>query len=109
MLSQKDGQPIGDIARVLAMGKSSLTGLIDRMSLLGFVERGSIEGDGRVAIVFLTSKGRQVAKSSKEQTRAFNAELLAPFSETEIDTISRFLHHVSSNADTIINRTKNAA
>ena len=62
-----------------------------------------------MAIVFLTPTGQQVANSAKAQTRAFNTELLAPFSEAEIDTISRFLNHLSDNAETIINSTKNAA
>ena len=103
LLSRKDGQPIGDLARALEMGKSSLTGLIDRMSAAGLVERREAEGDGRKSIICLTNSGQILAQSAKQKTKAFNSALLKPFSEAEIETISRFLKHISDNAEPIIN------
>lgn len=108
LLSRRDGQPIGDIAKALGMGKSSLTGLIDRMSAKGYVERRQAKGDGRVTIVCLTASGERLAQSAKAKTKAFNSELLKPFSEAEIETISRFLKHISDNAEPIINNAKSA-
>ena len=103
ILSKRDGQPIGDIAKALGMGKSSLTGLIDRMSAAALVERRGAKVDGRMALIFLTPNGRQLAEDAKHKTKAFNAALLKPFSESEIAVISRFLKHLSDNAESIIN------
>lgn len=106
LLSKKDGQPIGDLARALEMGKSSLTGLVDRMSAGGLLQRRPSKGDGRMTLIHLTPKGEELAQSAKQKTRAFNAELLKPFSQNEIDVISRFLTHISQNAEPIINSAK---
>ena len=103
LLSRKDGQPIGDLARALGMGKSSLTGLIDRMSSRSLVERRQAKGDGRMSIVFLTPDGQQLADAAKGKTKAFNTQLLKPFSDAEIEIIGRFLKHISENAEPIIN------
>lgn len=101
----KDGVPISSIAAQLRMGKSSLTGLIDRMEASGLVHRKPSDKDARSIEVFLRKEGRALAKRTVQGTRKANAELLAPFSEAERQIIARFLTHVSSEATTIIGST----
>lgn len=104
-LHREDGQPISKIANELAMGKSSLTGLIDRMCDRGFVRRSTSVLDGRVTNVYLEPPGQRAVEFGILETKRFNRELLAPFSLEEQDTIQRFLQHLSENADGIINRS----
>lgn len=103
LLNEKDGQPVSEIAARLSMGKSSLTGLIDRLWEKRLVRRSPCPKDGRVTLVFLEDAGRRAAKDAGHHTRHYNAALLAPFTDTEQEVIGRFLKHIAENADTIIN------
>ncbi len=103
ILSRADGQPISEISKTLAMGKSSLTGLIDRMCDKGLVRRSASATDGRVTNVYLQPQGQDALNRGREETKRFNQALLAPFSVEEQDTIERFLTHLAEDADKIIN------
>lgn len=106
VLGRSDGQPISQIANELAMGKSSLTGLIERMCDKGFVSRCASPTDGRVINIYLEPLGVQAIENGKLEATRYNHELLAPFTKNEQDTIQRFLQHLSENADNIINKPK---
>ncbi len=103
ILSRADGQPISEISKTLAMGKSSLTGLIDRMCDKGLVRRSASATDGRVTNVYLQPQGQDALNRGREETKRFNQALLAPFLVEEQDTIERFLTHLAEDADKIIN------
>ena len=103
VLSQSDGQPISEIAKRLAMGRSSLTGLVDRMVERGLVARIASPRDGRVTNIHLEESGAQILARAKQETKHFNAALLAPFSDQEQLVIQRFLTHLVDHADEIIN------
>ncbi|OAN95639.1 MarR family winged helix-turn-helix transcriptional regulator [Sulfitobacter geojensis] len=103
ILSRTDGQPISEISKTLAMGKSSLTGLVDRMCAKGLVRRSPSQADGRVINIYLEQLGRDALEEGARETKKFNTALLAPFSDAEQDIIGRFLTHLAENADDIIN------
>ncbi len=102
VLFQKDGQAISTIAKSLSMGKSSLTGLVDRMCDQELVKRSSSSPDGRVVNIYLEDKGRKIVETSLPRVQSYNKQLLAPFSEDEQDIIHRFLEHIAQNAHTIV-------
>lgn len=102
ILMERDGAPITDIAEQLQVGKSSLTGLIDRMAERGYLRREQSTADGRSYTIFIEPKGRVLCEQTLPATRRINAALLEPFSDSEQDTIARFLHHVADNAATIV-------
>lgn len=106
ILARRDGQPISEISNTLAMGKSSLTGLIDRMCDKDLVRRSASPTDGRVTNIYLQELGRDALKRGKQQTARFNQALLEPFSVEEQGTIERFLTHLAEDADRIINGTE---
>ncbi|MBQ07259.1 MAG: MarR family transcriptional regulator [Roseobacter sp.] len=103
ILSRRDGQPISDLSSTLAMGKSSLTGLVDRMCAKGLVRRSPSPVDGRVIHVYLEQPGRAVLEQGAGEISQFNAALLAPFPAEEQVIIERFLTHLADNADGIVN------
>ncbi len=65
-----------DLARHLNLGKSSVTGLIDRAQRRGLVERASDPHDGRAIHVRLTTKGRRLTARVAAQAYQTLAELL---------------------------------
>ncbi|MEM7582852.1 MAG: MarR family transcriptional regulator [Acidobacteriota bacterium] len=102
VLSGDDGVPITTIADKLKMGKSSLTGLVDRMSDRGLVRRAACPTDGRVQLVTIEPAGRELLDRRKAHVKRTNERLLAPFSSAEQETIERFLRHVADNASDIV-------
>ena len=102
VLMQRDGAPITAIADQLRMGKSSLTGLIDRMSAKGLVTRRQSPSDARSFEVFIEDAGRHLVHATLASTKKINASLLKPFSSDECAVIERFLKHVSENAEEIV-------
>ncbi len=102
LLLKSDGLTISEIADTLKMGKSSLTGLIDRMTARGLVRRAPNALDGRSFEIFIEPAGADIARSSLAAVKRMNAALLKPFSAEECAVIERFLHHASANADTIV-------
>ena len=102
LLGARDGAPISEIADQLQMGKSSLTGLIDRMEALGLVERRQSEDDGRRFHVFIAPAGRALVEATLPATKRINNAMLASFSASECAVIERFLNHVADNAFDIV-------
>ena len=102
VLMQRDGAPITAIADQLRMGKSSLTGLIDRMSAKELVTRRQSPSDARSFEVFIEDAGRHLVHATLASTKKINASLLKPFSSDECAVIERFLKHVSENAEEIV-------
>ena len=107
VLHEKDGVPITAIAEALNMGKSSITGLIDRMTDRGLVQRRQNAADARSFNVFITSGGRAAVNATLPVVGLINADLLQPFSGEEQATIERFLRHVSQNAQSIVSKNAN--
>ena len=102
ILMKDDGVPISAIARELSMGKSSLTGLIDRMEKRGLVSRRQSPVDARSVEIHIEDHGRDLGQATLSGTRRINRSILEPFSDQEQKTIEKFLNHVASNADDIV-------
>jgi len=80
----RDRRPtINELARLLALDKSSVSGLVDRAERRGLVRRGPSPVDGRSVLVSLTREGRALAR---QVARRFTADidlLLEPLSPPE--------------------------
>lgn len=102
VLMIKDGVPISDVADRLQMGKSTLTGLVDRMERRGLVQRQTSDTDGRSLKLYIEPAGRALAEDTLPATKAINTALLDPFSSDERAVIERFLKHVASQSEDIV-------
>jgi MarR family transcriptional regulator, lower aerobic nicotinate degradation pathway regulator len=65
-----------DLARHLGLGKSSVTGLIDRAERRGLVERTAAPHDGRGVHVRLTAAGRRMTEQGEAQAHRALSGLL---------------------------------
>ena len=73
----RDREPLMlDLARHLGLGKSSVTGLIDRAERRGLVERSTAPHDGRAIHVRLTAAGRRLAEQNTAQAKEAVSRLL---------------------------------
>lgn len=53
---------VGDVARALGCDRSNVSRLVDRAATRGLIRRGTVEADGRVSLVELTTEGEQMAR-----------------------------------------------
>jgi DNA-binding MarR family transcriptional regulator len=72
-------RPMSELAQLMRCDNSNLTGIIDRLSERGLVERIQAEGDRRVRLIAPTREGRRL----REELNRRLAEPPAPLTELE--------------------------
>ena len=80
-----------DLARHLRLGKSSVTGLIDRAQRRGLVERTPAPHDGRAVHVRLTAAGRRLTEqltAQADETLAGLLDALPPRDRGRLSTLA---------------------
>jgi len=87
----QEGQTAAELGKLLVLDKATLSGVLERLSEAGWVEKRPDPDDRRVVRLFTSSKaeGRK-AELIALRTQA-NAELLAVFSPEEQVLLKRFL------------------
>lgn len=97
VLWQNDNIPIGALARQTALGKTTLTSMLDRLERSGYIIQKTAEKDKRKTIVSLTGK----SKSLKDRYAAVSQEMTTLFykgiSEKQIDDFEKVLKQILSN------------
>jgi DNA-binding MarR family transcriptional regulator len=79
----EEPRPMGELARELHCDNSNVTGLVDRLSERGLVERRPSEGDRRVKLVALTEAGR-VMREELVRRRSQPPPEIEALSETDL-------------------------
>jgi DNA-binding MarR family transcriptional regulator len=79
-LSDDDGAPAGRLGERVQLTSATLTGIVDRLENLGFVERRASKTDRRAVLVCLTAKGREAVGEIKPLLADANREFLAGLS-----------------------------
>ncbi len=87
----RDREPgIVELAEVLNLDKSSVSGLVDRAQRRGLVRRASTKGtDGRAIRVLLTTAGRRLARRFAQQVSEELAELVEDLSLARRERLAR--------------------
>jgi DNA-binding MarR family transcriptional regulator len=80
-----------DIADVLDLNKSAVSGMVQRLERAELVRREANPRDARGSLLSLTERGESVRVRSLAVTRSLTAEITAGFSEDEVATVARFL------------------
>lgn len=66
-LDKETPTPMSKLAIGLACDASNITGLVDRLSIIGYVKRVECETDRRIKMVLLTEKGASLQERIKEE------------------------------------------
>ncbi len=94
VLAKADGATMGHLAQTLDLAPSAVSGLIQRMEALGWVQRHPCPEDGRTQRVWLLPDGQAQLPWLTQAMQRINARLTAGFSEQELATVARWLNHV---------------
>lgn len=99
VLWQEDGISIHELARRTSLGKSTLTGMLDRLERAGELRRAPAEGDRRKTLIFLTDKDRALRETYDRVSAEMNELYYAGFSPAEIDVFERDLARILANLE----------
>jgi MarR family transcriptional regulator, lower aerobic nicotinate degradation pathway regulator len=88
----RDRRPtMNELATLLELDKSSVTGLVDRAERRGLVERIPSKTDRRVVLVSLTGQGRSFVSRASAGFEADVAGLLGSLTPSERQTLARLV------------------
>jgi DNA-binding MarR family transcriptional regulator len=91
ILGQRDGVLMGEAGAALDLGPPGISGLVDRMTMAGLIERRADPDDGRAWRLWLTPAGRAALAQSKAGLIEINARLADGFTDAEIEIVARWL------------------
>lgn len=94
VLAKTDGATMGQLAESLDLAPSAVSGLIQRMEALHWVQRRPCPNDARTQRVWLLDAGRTQLPALKQALKRINARLSEGFSDEELHTVARWLRHV---------------
>jgi DNA-binding MarR family transcriptional regulator len=91
-LSDGDGLPVTELAKITLFKQPTLTKVIDRMSKSGLVERRASDRDRRKVLVFITDKGRDTIADLLVRAKQHERDVLAGHGEAEVERLKAALH-----------------
>jgi len=86
-LHDTDEMKISDISNALSLADSTVSGIIDRLERMGYVERIRLVEDRRIVKVRLTDKIRHIMKEIKKKKEEYLSSLLSCASQEDMDCI----------------------
>ncbi len=93
-VARHEGCSLSELADLLDLNKSAITGLVQRMERAGTLRREPNPNDARGSLLYVTPKGHELRERAKPLLRKLNAELTNGFTAEEMDTVLRFLNTV---------------
>lgn len=90
-LDEQGPLPTSQIARIIMVNSSTVTGIIDRLEQKRLVERSRTSTDRRVVTVSLTEAGKQLAQNAPPPIQEKLMEGLKTLSRSELEEVVRGL------------------
>lgn len=97
MLQEVGDLSLGALSKEIRAHNSTVTGIVDRMEVAGFVERVRSADDRRVWIIRLTAQGRKVAERAKVSPWDTLRHALAELSSADQEKLTAILNKVALN------------
>ncbi|MCK9689023.1 MarR family winged helix-turn-helix transcriptional regulator [Scleromatobacter humisilvae] len=100
VLAKEDGATMGRLSQALDLAPSAMSGLVQRMEALHWVERRASDVDARTQQVWLQPAGRVLLPALAKALGRINDALFDKFTPSELQTVARWLEHVQTLGDT---------
>ncbi len=99
VLAREDGATMGRLAQALDLAPSAMSGLVQRMEALAWVERRADAADARTQRVWLLPAGGEQLPALRKALGRINERLTGGFTSAELQTVGRWLEHVQTLGD----------
>jgi len=94
-----EGMTSGGLTRELLVTAGNVTGIVDRLSSLGLVERHPVPEDRRAVRIRLTTKGQKLMRHAIPRHRREVGTLFAPFEVGELARLRDLLGRLSQRLE----------
>jgi DNA-binding MarR family transcriptional regulator len=94
-LTCEDYLTMSDIAKKMGHSTAAATGLVDRLEMLGYVDRSHAAEDRRKIMVRITSKGADLVARMRKEIAKDLAGILADLDEEEAETVEHTKRSIS--------------
>jgi DNA-binding MarR family transcriptional regulator len=95
VLGNRDGVLMSEAGAALDLGMPGISGLAERMVEAGLIEKRADPDDGRASRLWLTAAGRKALARTRAGVANLNRQLMAGFTDDEIDVVARWLTGVA--------------
>lgn len=96
---EPEGMLMSQLSKYLMVSNGNVTGLIDRLTSDGLVQRRLRDGDRRTSVVLLTKAGRENFEQMAASHRKWINEMLSQFSPEEAESLADTLKMFASDWD----------
>ena len=101
-LLEHDGCTARDICQACIIDKSTMAILLPKLEEQGLVRREQSRQDARMAYVFLTDRGREMAQTIREGAKVIDRRMLEGIAAQDGETTLRVLRHIAELDDTVL-------
>ncbi|MCB1192474.1 MAG: MarR family transcriptional regulator [Leptospiraceae bacterium] len=91
----KDGVTSNELGQQAVLDSATLTGIIDRLELIGYLKREQNKNDRRAITIFLTDEGRKIAQAINTHIQEVNNDFLSDFTKEEDQTFRVLLQKIA--------------
>jgi len=95
-LWEEDGQSAGDIGKKLVLDGATLSGILDRLAVGGWIVKETDDEDKRILRIHLTKKGMDLRHTLSEERDQANQDLLAGMTLEEKVLLKRLLKDIQA-------------
>ena len=95
VLKEQSNCLMKELAHTLMLDNSAITGLVKRMLASGLIHKNACQEDARASRLMMSSKGAEVLSKGMQLLHEGNQLMHNGFSEAELDTVSRYLKHLT--------------
>ncbi len=95
VLNEQPNCLMKDMAETLMLDNSAVTGLVKRMMVSELITKTACQEDARAFRLSISSKGHDVLSQGLKLLHEGNQLMHGDFSEAELDTVSRYLKHLT--------------
>ncbi|NBD23134.1 MarR family winged helix-turn-helix transcriptional regulator [Paenibacillus glycinis] len=78
---------VNDVAKILGITSGAATGLTDKLTALGLVERARQEDDRRVVRLSLTAKGKETVTLTRQRRNEWFTGIVGQLEESKLDVV----------------------
>jgi DNA-binding MarR family transcriptional regulator len=96
-LWQNDNIAISELARETALGKTTLTSMLDRLEQSGYIVRNIDNKDKRKTLIALSEKSKSIEDRHEAVSKEMTSLFYEGLSENQIDEFEDTLKHILSN------------
>jgi DNA-binding MarR family transcriptional regulator len=99
-----NGMTLGELSGRMMVSNGNVTGLVERLTAQGLIDRRPSPSDRRVQIVSLTAEGRRFFRSMARANGDWIAEVFADLAPGDVEALMRLLAKAKASARKAIDR-----